>query len=47
MIKKISKELNKELEDIGIDMLPQFVENLCPECDCEMEDCKCKKGSDK
>ena len=32
MIKKISKDLNKQLEEIGIDMLPQFVEKPCEVC---------------
>ena len=44
MIKKVSQKLNKELEDIGIDMLPQFVENPCPVCG--TDDCICEEGCD-
>ena len=41
-MKKISKNLNEQLMDIGIDMLPEFVEDKCTVCGAETkEDCKC------
>ena len=42
-MKKISKEINEQLKDIGIDMLPQFVEDeTCPICGATTkENCKC------
>ena len=45
-MKKISKELNEQLKDIGIDMLPMHVEKekkfVCTTCGAtKIEDCKC------
>ena len=43
-MKKISKELNEQLKDIGIDMLPIHVEKefVCTTCGAtKIEDCKC------
>tara|TARA_Y100000310_G_scaffold2300_1_gene2880 strand:+ start:1057 stop:1230 length:174 start_codon:yes stop_codon:yes gene_type:complete len=41
---KISKELNEQLKDIGIDMLPKHVENKKPHCEvcgCDKDKCTC------